>query len=215
MPIKYKYNGRDENGDKKFTKTYETSKWVGDYQNHCVRKYDQYIKECLKNKEITEDDIQYIDYFEGSYNNACKFFGISGESCKVYDKDEKEYVIKNDKNSREIKIKRFKDLIEKHQSSNKYLTKTSAELYTLLLSKMNDQYYYIEMEYRDDIAIKAIYESRDIVEDIDNFFFNRAQEIEALKNEGIPIEDNSNSRLFNKRYNNLMYFYSKHNNFWK
>ena len=231
MSYKYKYEGKDKNGKKKFSKTYKPQKWVGDYENNCVRDYDNYIKESLKNGTLTQADVNDISYFEGSYENACKFFRISGESCQVYDRDSGMKVIKENEDSHEIKIQRFKKLVEKHQTQPRYLKKSSAELFIVLTSKMNEQYYYIAPESKEDIAMEVLFSMySDYIKGIDDFLINAENKKEAVieyeeklkealgdlydeKDEAMAkrnIEMSEIPRSLKRRIYNLNRFLSKH-----
>lgn len=226
MPIKYNYEGKNKDGKKLFSKKYIPSRWIPDYENNCVRNYDAYIKEQSRNKsrnnksnqDITDSNFlseEELVYFEGTYENACKFFNISGEHCKVYDKESKSYKIKENDESHNIKINRLIEFISKNQFNKMYVKKTSAELYELIINKMREQYYYIEKEYREDIAMEALKQCKDIVINVDNAFFSKEKEDQMLKDECLDNYIKENSNLFNKRLKKLKYFYMKHSNIWE
>lgn len=164
------------------------NKWVADYDNNIVRDYDRYIKEETKNGNLTKDDIQYISFFQGSYENACKFFGIDPSSALIYNKEKKEKEVTNDI---DIKLKRLEKLIEKNQTNKRYVKKSTPEIKSILISKMNEQYFYVQAEMREDIANQAIINCYSFIYSVDRFF----------------LDNNFDDRLLNKRKIKVQRFY--------
>lgn len=200
MPYKYSYEGKDKFGKKKFSKKFVFSKWVGDYEHNCVRDYDQYIKDALKNGWITEEDVEYVSYFEGSYENACKFYNIQGESAVVYNKESGKKDIIED--SIDIKKTRLKTIIENNTINvrGRVIQKTSAEIFSLLISKMSEQYFFVNQSERENVALDLIYENYFMMENLDSLLLCVAVE---------DVDEVPNS--IRKRIDRLKYFIGKYN----
>lgn len=177
---------------------FKYNKWCADYDNNKVLRYDEYIK------KVSKEDQDKVSYFQGSFQAACKYYGIDGtDSLKV--KSDKFFVLDSmfPEDNKVIADKRDRmfNKVVWYQNSDKTVLRTSAEIFDLLSKESREVKFYLDDSVRDRVIKQVIFFSHSMkVPFADRNFLYRAVENYSLRNTDIKRFIKLQSYYRNNKY---------------